>query len=244
LLAWRSLALLALLATACSAPAPGDQEDVDDWARARRRMVDHQLRPRGITDARVLDAMERVPRHAFGPPAGRADAYADQPLPIGGGQTISQPYIVALMTQLLALRGGEVVLEIGTGSGYQAAVLSLLAERVYTIEIDPGLAASAAERLRAQGHTNVQVRSGDGFLGWPTVAPFDAIIVTAAAPRVAEPLAAQLKDGGRIVAPIGNEDAQQLVHGTKDGGVLKVREVAEVMFVPMTGLIHRPTPSD
>ena len=203
-------------------------------------MVVDQLSARDISDTRVLDAMARVARHAFVPRELQDEAYADRPLPIGGGQTISQPYVVALMTQLLGLRGDEVVLEIGTGSGYQAAVLSRLAQRVYSIEIDADLARSAAERLAALGYGNVQVRDGDGFLGWPQAAPFDAIIVTAATPRIPQPLVAQLREGGRLVAPVGRDGGQQLVRAVKTGGTLKTEPVTDVLFVPMTGLVETP----
>ncbi|OFV88645.1 MAG: protein-L-isoaspartate O-methyltransferase, partial [Acidobacteria bacterium RBG_16_68_9] len=155
-------------------------------------------------------------------------------------QTISQPYVVALMSQMLALRGHERVLEIGTGSGYQAAVLSHLARDVYTIEIDPTLAASADERLAALGHANVHVRTGDGFLGWPDATPFDAIVVTAAAPRIPEPLVIQLVEGGRLVMPIGPDTDQRLVVGVKRGDRLDLRSVGEVRFVPMTGRVRTP----
>lgn len=201
-------------------------------------MVAEQMAARDISDERVLSAMRTVPRHEFVPPQYRRDAYLDQPLPIGGGQTISQPYIVALMTQLLELDGSERVLEVGTGSGYQAAVLSRLAKEVYSIEIDPELAKRAAEQLARLGYDNVHVRAGDGFFGWPEAAPFDAIIVTAVAPRLPEKLAAQLRDGGRIVLPIGRGTRQDLKVGVKREGTVELRSHGGVLFVPMTGEIQ------
>jgi protein-L-isoaspartate(D-aspartate) O-methyltransferase len=218
------------------AEAPGER-----WAAARRRMVEEQLRGRDITNERVLHAMETVPRHLFVPPESQADAYGDHPLPIGGGQTISQPYIVALMTQLLDPRRDDVVLEIGTGSGYQAAVLSILVRTVYSIEIDPTLAATAARQLERSGYLNVHVRQGDGFLGWPEAAPFDGILVTAAAPRVPEPLIAQLRDGGRLIMPLGIDGGQRLVRGVKAEGKLDLETIADVLFVPMRGMVLQPT---
>jgi protein-L-isoaspartate(D-aspartate) O-methyltransferase len=203
-------------------------------AQARRRMVDRQLQGRDIRDRAVLAAMERVPRHEFVPSRFRAEAYADSPLPIEEGQTISQPYIVALMTQLLELRGAEKVLEVGTGSGYQAAVLAEITPHVYSIEILPGLAASAQARLRRLGYAGVRVRAGDGYQGWPEAAPFDGILVTAGATHVPGPLLAQLKDGGRIVIPVGLRwGVQELLVGTKLEGGLRTRSVAPVRFVPL-----------
>ncbi len=220
-----------------SDPVGGDP----GFAAARARLV-HELQVQGISDARVLAAMATVPRHEFVRPQDRELAYADQALPIAGGQTISQPYIVALMTQLLELRGDERVLEVGTGSGLQAAVLSVLAREVYSIEIDPMLAAAAAERLRAGGYGNVHVRAGDGFYGWEEAAPFDAVIITAAAPRIPERLVAQLKSGGRLVMPLATDDQQTLIRGDKEGTQLHVRPVTGVIFVPMTGAIQTPAP--
>lgn len=201
-------------------------------------MVRDQLIARDITDQRVLAVMRDVGRHEFVPAARRSLAYADHPLPIGNGQTISQPYVVALMTQLLALRGDENVLEIGTGSGYQAAVLSRLTKNVYTIELEPALAQSAAERLRRLGYENVHVRAGDGFFGWPERAPFDAIMITAAAPRVPETLIDQLRDGGRIVLPVDRNGAQELSVGTKQEGKVRLRSHGSVLFVPMRGEVR------
>jgi protein-L-isoaspartate(D-aspartate) O-methyltransferase len=211
------------------------------FAAARAEMVDTQLRGRDIVDERVLAAMASVPRHAFVPAAVRDRAYTDQALPIGHGQTISQPYIVALMSQLLALRGGERVLEIGTGSGYQAAVLARLAGEVYSIEIDPELADRARATLAAVGERRVHVRAGDGSSGWPDAAPFDAVIVTAAAPRLPDALAGQLRDGGRVVAPLEREpgDGEDLAVGIKRGDRIDWSEHGSVRFVPMTGAVRR-----
>jgi protein-L-isoaspartate(D-aspartate) O-methyltransferase len=202
-------------------------------------MVELQLAARDISDERVLAAMGKVPRHEFVPAAYRAKAYTDQPLPIGRGQTISQPYVVALMTQLLKLGDDERVLEIGTGSGYQAAVLAGLAQSVYSIEIDPELAAEAARRLESLGYDNVHIRAGDGFFGWPEAAPFDAILITAATPRVPERLADQLAEGGRLVAPVGAGGEQELTLVTKRNGTLHPRSFGGVLFVPMTGEVRR-----
>lgn len=224
----------------CAGSRDGGAGD-DPWVARRARMVDAQLRARDIRNPRVLDAMARVPRHLFVPLASQADAYEDHPLPIGDNQTISQPYIVALMTQMLEPKETDVVLEIGTGSGYQAAVLATLIRMVYSIELSPLLAASATERLASLAYSNISVRSGDGFLGWPEAAPFDGIIVTAAAPRVPDALAAQLRDGGRIVIPLVGAAGQELVRGVKQQGTITYEHVADVLFVPMRGLVLRPT---
>ena len=202
--------------------------------RARQEMVERQLRARDITDPRVLWAMGKVPRHRFVRPSLVGEAYTDRPLPIDEGQTISQPYIVALMTQLLELAGPERVLEVGTGSGYQAAVLAELVRQVFTIEILPGLAAGAAARLRGLGYTNVEVTAGDGYQGWPEHAPFDGILVTAGATHIPSPLVAQLKEGGRLVIPVdAGPGYQQLLVGKKERGTLSTRAVAPVRFVPL-----------
>ena len=219
------LVLLVLLAV----PQPADPT-----AQARRRMVEDQLAARGISDARVLAAMGKVPRHELVPKDVRSQAYADAPLPIGEGQTISQPYIVAFMTEQLGLKGGERVLEVGTGSGYQAAVLAELGAEVYTIEIVPALARRARADLERLGYRSVFVREGDGYRGWPEKAPFDAIIVTAAPPEVPAPLLEQLKPGGRLVLPVG-ETFQELLLVTKDKGGVQKRRLLPVRFVPMTG---------
>jgi protein-L-isoaspartate(D-aspartate) O-methyltransferase len=225
-----------LTALACR-PAP-DAGQEEAFARAREEMVAGQVAARGVRDPKTLAAMRKVPRHLFVPAASVPQAYEDYPLPIGHGQTISQPYIVAFMTEALALRGGETVLEVGTGSGYQAAVLSEVAGRVYTIEIVAPLAETAAALLEKLGRSNVEVRAGDGYAGWPEAAPFDAIMVTAAAPRIPEPLKQQLKDGGRLVLPVG-DDWQELVVVTRRGDRFEERRVLPVRFVPMTGKVRQ-----
>jgi protein-L-isoaspartate(D-aspartate) O-methyltransferase len=204
-------------------------------AAARARMVETQIVARGVRDPRVLAAMRKVPRHLFVEEGERGSAYEDHPLPIGGKQTISQPYIVALMSELLNLGPESRVLEIGTGSGYQSAVLGELSKEVYSIEIIPELANAASEKLKALGYTNVFVRQGDGYRGWPEKAPFDGIIVTAAPPRIPEPLIDQLATGGRMVIPVGGF-FQELKVFTKgpDGGVSE-KDIIPVRFVPMTG---------
>jgi protein-L-isoaspartate(D-aspartate) O-methyltransferase len=204
------------------------------FTRARQQMVERQLRSRDITDPAVLRAMGSVPRHDFVTPALASEAYSDRALPIGEGQTISQPYIVALMTQLLELSGSEKVLEVGTGSGYQAAVLAEIVKDVYTIEILADLATRAAARLRTLGYSNVKVRAGDGYRGWPEAAPFHAIIVTAGATHIPEPLVAQVAEGGRLVIPVGaSSGTQQLIQGKKTAGRLVTRVVVPVRFVPL-----------
>lgn len=200
-------------------------------------MVESTIVERGVSDPDVVRAMQTVPRHRFVPADYVDQAYADHPLPIGYGQTISQPYIVAWMTELLALQPGEKVLEIGTGSGYQAAVLAELGEiDVYSIEIVPELAEQAANRLRDLGYTDVHVKQGDGYYGWEAYAPFDAIIVTAAPDHLPAPLASQLKDGGRLVIPIGPPGGyQSLWQFVKDGDELRAYNMGGVIFVPFTG---------
>jgi protein-L-isoaspartate(D-aspartate) O-methyltransferase len=203
--------------------------------RRRVAMVREQLEGEGISDTAVLQAMRRVPRHLFVPQELLEYAYADRPLPIGYDQTISQPYIVGLMTELLALKRGHRVLEVGTGSGYQAAVLAEIAESVWSIEIIEPLATSARERLQGLGYGRVNVRWGDGYLGWPEHAPFDGIIVTAAAEQIPEPLLQQLKEGGRMVIPVGAAfSIQNLMLVEKRGGAIIQRSVAAVRFVPLT----------
>jgi protein-L-isoaspartate(D-aspartate) O-methyltransferase len=198
--------------------------------------IDEQLVARGISDARVLRAMERVSRAAFVPDAAQAEAYADRALPIGGGQTISQPYMVAVMTEALRLTGTERVLEVGTGSGYQAAVLSELAREVITIERVPELAHAARARLAALGCANIEVHVGDGTLGWPARAPFDGILVTAGAPRVPESLKLQLSpDGGRLVVPVGPADQQWLTIVTRTGDRFEESIGVSCVFVPLLG---------
>lgn len=207
----------------------------------RRRMVDEQIEARDIDDTCVLTALRQVPRHEFVPDSERAHAYEDRPLPIGDGQTISQPYIVALMTQLAAVGPGAKVLEVGTGSGYQAAVLAACGAQVYTIEIVDALAQRARHDLARLGIANVQVRSGDGYRGWPEAAPFDAILVTAAAPRIPPALMEQLRIGGRLVIPVGETgDSQTLQLHTRTPHGVDVRDVVPVRFVPMTGTVRQP----
>jgi len=217
-----------------SAESP-PQAAPDPYAELRREMVEKQIRSRGISDPRVLSAMERVPRHEFVPDAHRARAYEDSPLPIGEGQTISQPYIVAAMTAALQLTGTERVLEIGAGSGYQAAILSLLAAEVYTIERSATLAHSASERLARLGYRNVHVHCGDGTLGLPEFAPFDAILVGASAPAIPAPLAAQLAQGGRMIIPIGDTDSQELRLIERVGEGFHIRSLDPCRFVPLVG---------
>jgi protein-L-isoaspartate(D-aspartate) O-methyltransferase len=211
---------------------------MDAYAQAREGMVREQIESRQVVDRRTLAALRKVPRHLFVPADQAPLAYADHPLPIGHEQTISQPYIVAFMTEALGLQGGETVLEVGTGSGYQAAVLAEIATRVYTIEIVAPLAREARARLGGLGYRNVEVRAGDGYQGWPEKAPFDAIMVTAAAPRVPQPLKDQLKDGGRLVLPVG-EEYQELVLLTRRGDRYEERRLLPVRFVPMTGAVRR-----
>ena len=204
------------------------------FARQRQRMVESQIEARGIRNARVLTAMETVPREEFVPEDLRGEAYEDGPLPIGQGQTISQPLTVAFMAQALQLLGGEKVLEIGTGSGYGAAVLSRLAKEVHTVERLPELAAAAKERLARLGFANVQVHVGDGSLGWPEQAPYQAICVTAAPATLPKTLQAQLADGGRLVIPVGDSRrGQQMMRYTLLGGELLVENLGEFSFVPL-----------
>ncbi|MFB0507557.1 MAG: protein-L-isoaspartate(D-aspartate) O-methyltransferase [Thermodesulfobacteriota bacterium] len=205
-----------------------------DFHSIKEEMVETQIRARGIKDDAVLRAMRNVDRHKFVPEEIRHQAYSDRPLPIGEGQTISQPYIVALMTELLELKKGDTVLEVGTGSGYQAAILAELADYVYTIEIIESLAVSAERLLRELGYGNIDVKTGDGYIGWKEFAPFDAIIVTAAPPHVPHPLLDQLKEGGRLVIPVGDY-YQELKKITKVKGQIKSQNVTPVVFVPMTG---------
>jgi protein-L-isoaspartate(D-aspartate) O-methyltransferase len=217
----------------------------DDEGTRRARMVETQIAARGVRDPRVLDAMRKVPRHLFVEPAQRERAYEDHPLPIAGSQTISQPYIVALMTELLALGPRSRVLEIGTGSGYQSAVLGELASEVYSIEILPGLAQAAGEKLRSLGYTNVNVRAGDGYRGWPERAPFDGIIVTAAPERIPQPLIEQLAIGGRMVIPVGGFFQELKVFTKETDGQITEKDIIPVRFVPMTGEIEKErTPGD
>jgi protein-L-isoaspartate(D-aspartate) O-methyltransferase len=229
-----ALACLTAGATSCT-PA----STAADHAAARARMVQEQLEARGIRDPRVLAAMGKVPRHEFVSARYRSQAYDDHPLPIGEQQTISQPYVVAYMTEQLQLTGGEHVLEIGTGSGYQAAVLAEICRDVYTIEIIEQLATRARATLERLGYRTVHVRAGDGYRGWPEVAPFDAIIVTAAPDHVPQPLIDQLKIGGRMIVPVG-EANQALVRLTKTADGVREEHLLPVRFVPMTGEAQTP----
>lgn len=221
--------IVMFLSSGCAAEGEGEQH----YMALRRRMVNIQIAARGITDENVLKAMGTVARHRFVPPQYRSLAYADRPLPIGEGQTISQPYIVAFMTEILDLDKGERVLEIGTGSGYQAAVLAEICDHVYSIEINKVLADRARKALADAGYSSVHVRTGDGYQGWPEHAPFDAIIVTCAPSAVPEPLKQQLAEGGRIIIPVDVPFGQELVLLEKSGGTIRKREVLPVRFVPM-----------
>jgi protein-L-isoaspartate(D-aspartate) O-methyltransferase len=220
-----------LLAIGCGTRA---SEHGDENARWRMKMVESQIRARGVRDERILEVMRKVPRHEFVPPAQAANAYQDSPLPIGHGQTISQPYIVAYMTEQLQVGPEHKVLEIGTGSGYQAAVLSELAKEVYTIEIVEPLAKSAQTTLENLGYRNVHTRAGDGYRGWPEAAPFDRIMVTAAPDHVPQPLIDQLAVGGRMIIPVGNYHQQIRVITKTSKGIVEQRTI-DVLFVPMTG---------
>jgi protein-L-isoaspartate(D-aspartate) O-methyltransferase len=210
-------------------------KDETRYLNDRLRMVDEQIVARGLREVRLLEAMRSVPRHCFVPPEYRHLAYADGPLPIGSGQTISQPYIVALMTHLLNLSGAEKVLEIGTGSGYQAAILACLAQQVYTIERHEALARRAARTLKDLNFLNVSVHTGDGSLGLPAFAPYQAVVVTAAAPRLPQPLREQLDDGGRIVIPVGGYLGQSLECWQRQGTQFTREVLVPVAFVPLRG---------
>jgi len=233
-----AVAVSSMFAWVAGAAAAAEQtpaaETSDSAREAREAMVDRQIEARDVRDPAVLKALRAVPRHEFVPQAVRARAYQDSPLPIGEGQTISQPYIVAVMTELAAPRKGARVLEIGTGSGYQAAVLAELGAQVYSIEIVEPLGRRAAETLKRLGYTTVKTRIGDGYRGWPQAAPFDAILVTAAPPKIPEPLKQQLAVGGRLVVPVG-EDEQELLVLTRTKTGFEERRVLPVRFVPMTG---------
>ncbi|MFV1975759.1 MAG: protein-L-isoaspartate(D-aspartate) O-methyltransferase [Candidatus Scalindua sp.] len=207
----------------------------EDYAQQREMMVEQQIVARGVKNKKVLDAMNSVPRHMFVPVGYRQGSYFDQPLPIGLEQTISQPYIVALMTEMLDVDHDDIVLEIGTGSGYQAAVLSTIVKELYTIEIIEELGLQAAELLKSLGYDNVKVKVSDGGLGWPEKAPFDAIIVTAAAPKIPEPLIKQLKPGGRMVIPVDNNFYSQdlLIVEKDEAGNIETRKTIPVRFVPL-----------
>jgi protein-L-isoaspartate(D-aspartate) O-methyltransferase len=217
--------------------ATGATPTADLFAAQRNEMVTQQISAHGVGDPAVLDAMRRVPRHRFVLPEHIASAYADHPLPIGHGQTISQPYIVALMSEATGIRPGDRVLEVGTGSGYQAAVLAELGAEVYTVEIIPALAEQAATRLRDLGYTNVTAKQADGYFGWEEHAPYDAIIVTAAPDHLPPSLPAQLKESGRLIIPIGPQGAvQTLWRFVKRGNELEAENLGDVLFVPLTGM--------
>jgi protein-L-isoaspartate(D-aspartate) O-methyltransferase len=231
---WLLVATLA--ATACGQrPTPAS-----DFAAERQRMVQQQLMARGINDTRVIAAMAKVPREKFVPSESRVASYEDGPMPIGHGQTISQPYIVAFMTEQLRPKPNDRVLEIGTGSGYQAAILAELVKELYTIEIIEPLAKNAEATLQRLGYKNVHVKVGDGYRGWPEHAPFDAIIVTCAPGKVPQPLTDQLKDGGRMIIPVGGFGNQELYLLEKKNGQLQRRAVLPVRFVPMAGEALKP----
>jgi protein-L-isoaspartate(D-aspartate) O-methyltransferase len=218
---------------------PSAIPSADASAELRLAMVSQQIEGRGVKDTAVLEVMRRVPRHQFVPADMVSAAYEDHPLPIGYGQTISQPYIVALMTEALKIKPGDKVLEIGTGSGYQAAILADLGAEVYTVEIIPELAQQAGERLRGLGYEKVQLLNADGYFGWQGHAPYDAIIVTAAPDHLPQPLISQLRDGGRLIVPIGPQGAvQTLWLFAKRGGDVDASNLGEVMFVPLTGSGH------
>ena len=220
----------------------GGLKDKASYAALRRKMVEIQIVRRGVKDPLVLSAMRSVPRHEFVSEDQRSHAYEDRPLPIGEEQTISQPYIVALMSELLELKGTEKVLEVGTGSGYQAAVLAEIVQDVFTVEILKPLAEKAQERLKLLYYKNVHVRHGDAYQGWPEEAPFDGIIVTAASRKIPDPLLEQLVTGGRLVMPIGDFYQELVVVTNQDG--IKKRRVIPVRFVPMTGKIEAEAPDD
>jgi protein-L-isoaspartate(D-aspartate) O-methyltransferase len=230
----RAFALLILAACQGSA-APPDPPAVAERAEERDRMVVEQIEARGVRDAAVLAALRRVPRHHFMPADVRPRAYEDRALPIGHGQTISQPFIVASMTEQLRLRRDSRVLEVGTGSGYQAAVLAEIAAEVHTIEIVAPLAERAAADLASLGYERVHVRSGDGYRGWPEAAPFDAIVVTAAPDHVPQPLLDQLAPGGRMVIPVGRRGVQDLRLLVREADGIREEILYGVLFVPMTG---------
>ncbi len=229
------IALIPFGGWTCSTGMPESQHNPhDSFAPARKRMVEEQIAARGVRDPGVLAAMGKVRRHLFVPESVKNRAYEDYPLQIGDVQTISQPFIVAYMTEAISPLATDRILEVGTGSGYQAAVLASIVAEVYSIEIIPALATRAAQRLRALGYDNVTVRTGDGFAGWPDMAPFDAVIVTAAPPTVPPPLLEQLKVGGRLVIPVGLGD-QKLVRWTRTDSGFEHETLLPVRFVPMTG---------
>ncbi|HEY5532105.1 MAG TPA: protein-L-isoaspartate(D-aspartate) O-methyltransferase [Candidatus Anoxymicrobiaceae bacterium] len=210
-------------------------EGTDYYQSLRDEMVEHQIKARGVHDPRVLEAMRRIPRHLFVPEPNKPRAYEDKPLPVGEGQTISQPYIVGWMTELLRLDGHETVLEIGTGTGYQAAILGILARKVYTMERLEPLAKSARRRLEKLGFKNIEVTVGDGSKGFPEHAPYHGIIVTAGSPQVPQALVEQLADGGRLVIPVGTSSMQMLTIVEKHGDTISSTEKGSCVFVPLVG---------
>jgi protein-L-isoaspartate(D-aspartate) O-methyltransferase len=236
----RRLARLFVIAAIAAAGCGQKPTPASDFASERQRMVEQQLKTRGIKDERVLAAMAKVPREEFVPQDSRAASYDDGPLPIGYDQTISQPYIVGFMTEQLRPKPSDRVLEVGTGSGYQAAILAELVAEVYTIEIVEPLAKNAQATLPRLGYKNIQMKVGDGYQGWPEQAPFDAIIVTCAPDKVPQPLIDQLKDGGRMIIPVGERFAQQLYLLEKKNGQLKESVSLPVRFVPMMRNTQKP----
>jgi len=233
-LAWTVIFLL-MLTTGSPASAAAD-----GYGEKRQRMVEKDLKARGIKDPKVLEAMGKIPRQLFVEESLRDEAYADHPLPIGEGQTISQPYVVALMTEAIRLKPGDRVLEIGTGSGYQAAVLAELVKDVYTVEIRKGLAETAAKHLADLGYKNVQAKYGDGYFGWEEYAPFDVIMITASANHIPPPLIKQLREGGRLILPLGSTLFHQtLTLVTKEKGDLKMEQREAVVFVPLIGEVEK-----
>lgn len=208
---------------------------MEDFRKLRDLMVDTQLIPRGIKDARVLDAMRKVPRHLFVSESIQHRAYDDMALPTDGGQTISQPYMVAVMTELLEMKGDEKVLEIGTGSGYQSAVLAELSQEVFTVERIADLAGRAKERFHTLGYSNIHIHIGDGTLGWPEESPFDRVLITAGSPEIPQPVIEQLADGGIIVAPVGDRFSQQLISLRRSKGTLSEQVHTPCVFVPLIG---------
>ncbi|HAR36063.1 MAG TPA: protein-L-isoaspartate O-methyltransferase [Acidobacteria bacterium] len=236
----RFLRLTILVLLCFSGLAGQDQKQESFFQKKREQMVKYQVRARGLKDESLLQALLAVPRHLFVPEPYRREAYEDYPLPIGEGQTISQPYIVALMTAVAEIKPGDKVLEIGTGSGYQAAVLSQLTDRVFSIEIRETLATGAARLLQSLDYKNIKVRWADGYFGWPEEAPFDAILVTCAANHIPPPLFQQLKEGGRLVIPVGSTVFfQTLTLVRKTGGQPVIKQLLDVRFVPMVGEIEK-----
>lgn len=229
----RCVLYLSVALGACASSAPAPQSDAD-WEARRARMVETQIRQREVTDARVLRAMRNVPRHLFVPEDRRSLAYEDHPVPIGRGQTISQPFIVAYMTEALSLAPADRVLEVGTGSGYQTAILAEIAREVYSMEILPELTDRARATLASLGYTNVRVRTGNGYLGWPEAAPFDKIIVTAAPDEVPKTLVDQLAPSGVMIVPVGIASQMMTIVRRTPEGIVQ-QETIPVRFVPMTG---------